>query len=86
VLDLNAEKAGEAVAASIGGLFARCDVADEASAKAAIDAAPPRARGRAHPRQLRRDRHGGPVVGREGPMPLEPSSASSASTSSAPST
>jgi NAD(P)-dependent dehydrogenase (short-subunit alcohol dehydrogenase family) len=38
ILDLNAE-AGEAVARSIGGVFVRCDVTDEASVDAAIAAA-----------------------------------------------
>lgn len=70
ILDLNAE-AGEAVASEVGGIFARCDVADEASAAWAL------AQGRSA--------HGVPsilvncagigtaarVVGREGPMPLE---------------
>ncbi len=69
ILDLNAE-AGEAVAREIGGSFARCDVADEASTAAAL----------AHSRKA----HGVPsilvncagigaaarVVGRDGPMPL----------------
>lgn len=69
ILDLNAE-AGEAVARETGGSFARCDVADEASAAAAL----------AHSRKA----HGVPsilvncagigaaarVVGRDGPMPL----------------
>ena len=70
ILDLNAE-AGEAVAREIGGIHARCDVADEASAAWALAAS--------------RNAHGTPsilvncagsgtaarVVGREGPMPLE---------------
>lgn len=69
VLDINAEQ-GDAVAREIGGRFARCDVADEASAVAALAAS--------------RAALGGPgilvncagigtaarVVGREGPMPL----------------
>jgi NAD(P)-dependent dehydrogenase (short-subunit alcohol dehydrogenase family) len=38
ILDLD-ETRGSAIAASAGGIFARCDVADEASAKAAIAAA-----------------------------------------------
>lgn len=37
VLDLNAEM-GETLATEIGGAFARCDVSDEASATAALDA------------------------------------------------
>ena len=70
ILDLNAE-AGEAVARETGGIFARCDVADEASAAWALAES--------------RNVHGVPstlancagsgtagrVVGREGPMPLE---------------
>jgi NAD(P)-dependent dehydrogenase (short-subunit alcohol dehydrogenase family) len=70
ILDLNAE-AGEAVARETGGIFARCDVADEASAAWALAES--------------RSSHGVPsilvncagigtagrVVGREGPMPLE---------------
>ena len=70
ILDLNAE-AGEAVAGETGGIFARCDVADEASAAWALAES--------------RSAHGVPsilvncagigtagrVVGREGPMPLE---------------
>jgi NAD(P)-dependent dehydrogenase (short-subunit alcohol dehydrogenase family) len=70
ILDLNAEK-GEAVAGETGGVFARCDVADPASAADALAAS--------------RAAHGAPsilvncagigtagrVVGREGPMPLE---------------
>jgi len=70
IFDLNAEK-GEAVAREIGGLFARCDVADAASATEALAAS--------------RKAHGAPsilvncagigtagrVVGREGPMPLD---------------
>jgi len=70
ILDLNAE-AGEAVASETGGIFARCDVADEASAAWALAES--------------RSFHGVPsilvncagigtagrVVGREGPMPLD---------------
>ncbi len=70
ILDLNSEK-GEAVAAETGGVFAHCDVADAASAEAAL------AKSRAV--------HGAPfvlvncagiggagrIVGREGPLPLE---------------
>jgi NAD(P)-dependent dehydrogenase (short-subunit alcohol dehydrogenase family) len=70
VLDRDVKR-GEAVAASIDGVFANCDVADEASAKAAIATA--------------EDAHGvarilvncagigtaARVGGREGPMPLE---------------
>jgi NAD(P)-dependent dehydrogenase (short-subunit alcohol dehydrogenase family) len=70
ILDLNAE-AGEAVASEVDGVFARCDVADPASAEAALAVA--------------RDAHGVPavlvncagigsaarVVSRDGPMPLE---------------
>jgi NAD(P)-dependent dehydrogenase (short-subunit alcohol dehydrogenase family) len=70
VLDLNAEK-GEAVAASIGGLFVRCDVADAEGAKAAIDEA---AGVHGVARILVNCAGIGTaarVVGREGPMPLE---------------
>ena len=70
ILDLNAD-AGEAVARDIDGVFAKCDVADPASATAALATA--------------RAVHGvasilincagiasaARVVGREGPMPLE---------------
>lgn len=70
ILDLDAGK-GEAVAREIGGIFARCDVADPASAAAALATS--------------RQAHGVPsilvncagigtagrVVGREGPMPLD---------------
>ena len=69
VLDLDAER-GKAVAASVGGMFALCDVADEASAKAAIAAAEA-AHGTA--RILINCAGIGTaarVVGREGPMPL----------------
>jgi NAD(P)-dependent dehydrogenase (short-subunit alcohol dehydrogenase family) len=69
ILDLDATR-GEAVAAECGGVFARCDVADEGSAEAAIAACAAR--------------HGvarilvncagigtaARIVGREGPMPL----------------
>jgi len=70
VLDLDRER-GQAVAASAGGVFAHCDIADESSAGAAIEAV--------------RAVHGtarilincagigtaARVVGRDGPMPLE---------------
>lgn len=69
VLDRNAA-AGQAVAEEIGGLFAECDIADEASATAAL--------------ALSAERHGAPsalvncagiggaarIVGRDGPMAL----------------
>ena len=69
VLDLNAS-AGAAVAAEIGGLFASCDVADEASAKGALEAS--RAAFGA-PRILVNCAGiggAGRVVGRDGPLPL----------------
>lgn len=70
VLDINAT-AGEAVAAEIGGHFARCDVSDAASAEAAL-ASSRAALGT--PRILVNCAGVAPaarVVGRDGPMPLD---------------
>lgn len=70
VLDIAAE-GGEAVARAAGGLFIHCDVADEASATAAIAAA---AEAHGVARILVNCAGVGTaarVVGREGPMPLE---------------
>ena len=70
VLDINRES-GEAVAREIGGHFEQCDVADAASAEAALASS----RGALGPPGILVNCAGiGPaarVVGREGPMPLE---------------
>lgn len=70
VLDLNAEK-GEALAREIGGIFARCDVADAASATEALVTS----RAALGTPSILVNCAGigtaGRVVGREGPMPLE---------------
>lgn len=70
VLDLNAAK-GEALAREIGGVFARCDVADAASATEALA----QSRSTLGSPSILVNCAGigtaGRVVGREGPMPLE---------------
>ena len=69
ILDVNADK-GEAVAREIGGMFARCDVADAANAEAAI-AACHAAHGPARVLiNCAGIATGARIVGREGPMEL----------------
>jgi hypothetical protein len=57
-------------------VFVPTDVTDERSVQAAVDRAL-RARSAARRGQLRRDRHPGRVVGKNGPLPLEAFAASS---------